>query len=145
MILWRAIVNGAKDVAVNILRHERVNVNYQHNVECKELMKSIKIYLQLNELSVLHVAALACCPQIVNMLIQRGANPLAVDGNGRTARALLDQNYPSLLDRHKQTATEILNILYYGKRSLIYSFLAHVLILWSQSLINHSSHVLLFP
>ena len=118
MGLWRAIANGAEDVAVNILRHERVNVNYQHNVEYKEPMKSIKIYLQLKGLSVLHVAALACCPQIVTMLIQRGANPLAVDGNGRTARALLEQNYLSLLDRHKKTATEMINILYYGKRSL---------------------------
>ena len=114
MALWRALVNGAEDVAVNLLKHKRVDVNYQHNFESIEAIKSLKINLSLKRLSILHVAALACYPQIVKLLLQRGANPLFEDVNGRTTRTLLAQNYFYLHNKYRETADEILNILYYG-------------------------------
>ena len=108
------MVNGAEDVAVNLLKHKRVDVNYQHNFESIEPIKSLKIYLSLKGLPILHVASLACYPQIVRLLLQRGANPLFEDGNDRTTRTLLGQNYLSLHNKYRKTADEILNILYYG-------------------------------
>ena len=115
MALWRAIVNGAEHVVVNLQSHERVDVNYQHNFDWHEPVRTLNVYLSLRGLSILHVAALACHPQTVNILIQRGANPKTVDRNGRTPGNLLGQYYLSLLDRHKESAKEILNCLYSGK------------------------------
>ena len=115
MALWRAIVNGAEDAAVKLLSHKRVDVNYQHHFESHEPIRTLKVYQSLRGLSILHVASLACCPKIVNILIQRGANPLTVDRNCTTPRELLWNSYIYLLDRHTEAANEILNILFYGK------------------------------
>ena len=108
MALWKAIVNRTEADAENLLRHKGVDVNYQHNREWSKCIKSLKRHLSLRGLPRLHVAALACYPEIVKVLIQIGADPLVIDANDRTARTLLSTNLVYVLKKHQKAANEIL-------------------------------------
>ena len=114
MALWRAIADGDEQVAVNLLNHERVDVNYQYTCECSEPIKLLNTSLSQSGLSILHVAAVTCCVHLVEVLIHKGANVLVIDRFGRTTRKLLADSYLGLWEKYKEWADKILNLLFEG-------------------------------
>ena len=114
MALWRAIADGDGQVAVNLLNHERVDVNYQHTCECSEPIELLNTSLSQSGLSILHVAAITCSVHFVEVLMHKGANVLAVDRYGRTTRKLLSESYFGLWEMYKERANKILKLLFEG-------------------------------